>query len=469
MLLGKYGWAYLGLKFIILGIITLLISFDMQPDSWWLHGCWCILGGLLLLPVLIKLIHSNTVVILSDHRITLILSFALYFLYGAAMLYFATEDQISNRLIEFPVDAQLAMRIDAMNAIGLGIILVISTFSRWRWLAKQVYQLTISFSNLSQIKCLWTLMLLSCLPTYYVFFHDINMFGEGDIISGIWRFSDKISLVMALLSIIYRGPGSLYINIFSIFYLLFLSITGVILFSKQSAILPLITIAIGLSIRYNTLKILPIAVLVIAIFYNFIGGPIAYSRINFYNISQDSILSGRINNIISGIDAADDELDSAKFSSWGRLCYIPSQAAALYFYDIDNGGKDFQMIPLMFVPRFILPNKENTTATGTEFYYKITGQLSSSTGTGIFFSGYYSLGWLGLILSSCLCGWLIAQTSTIAFIVLSRFSIPLIPFAFAGNFMAFRIDGSFLSDYLGFSLYIFYPIIFLSLILKLLR
>jgi hypothetical protein len=103
------------------------------------------------------------------------------------------------------------------------------------------------------------------------------------------------------------------------------------------------------------------------------------------------------------------------------------------------------------------------------FNEKITGYRTSSTGQGIFSTGYYSGGWSGVFWAGVLAGFVLAQTSAIARAVLEKRATLLLPLALIGVFIAFRIDGSFLADYAGAFVYLLYVILFFWLLLTLLR
>ena len=92
----------------------------------------------------------------------------------------------------------------------------------------------------------------------------------------------------------------------------------------------------------------------------------------------------------------------------------------------------------------------------------------SSTAPGIFASGYYHGGWFGMLLASVLCGWVLAQTSAVARAIYTERAVLLVPLAMLGMFIAFRIDGDFIPDYLGAFMFVVYPIAGAALIVRLL-
>ena len=200
--------------------------------------------------------------------------------------------------------------------------------------------------------------------------------------------------------------------------------------------------------RYSVRKVLPTGILVLVILLGSIGGAVAYGR-NSLDRQVSYALSERWETFKEGLVTSETASELARFSAWNRLCYVPSQIAAYDFYNVGNGGKDFSLIPWLFVPRFVAPEKPVITQTNIDFTIKINGNQYSSTGMGIFFSGYYDAGWFGVLIVSVICGWILAQTSAMAMAILRRNALLLLPFALAGVYMAFRIDGQAVAEYIG--------------------
>ena len=65
---------------------------------------------------------------------------------------------------------------------------------------------------------------------------------------------------------------------------------------------------------------------------------------------------------------------------------------------------------------------------------------------GVFVSGYYNGGWIGLSVISLVCGMILRQISYLSRVIVETGSHLLYPFVLFGVYMAFRIDGHFLDD-----------------------
>jgi hypothetical protein len=241
---------------------------------------------------------------------------------------------------------------------------------------------------------------------------------------------------------------------------------GLLLFNKSAVLLPIAALVAGLSIRYSPRIVLPVGLLVIVSLFLSIGGSTSYGRIALGPGAGGGI-EARGNVLIESLSDASKNAGSAEYQPWARFCYVPSQNAALDFYDQGRGGDDFRLIPWLFVPRALAPDKPVITQSAYDFNTKITGFEGSSTGQGVFASGYYNGGWLGALVASVLCGWLLAQTSAIAQAIFQRRALLLLPIALLGVYMAFRIDGHFVADYMGAFVFILYPLLGAALVLGL--
>lgn len=460
------GWVWVGLQFFLLGVVSLVGSYFIEEDQWIYHGFFCVAGTMIALLRFIKYRQVNFNVFLTEHRLMFLFSFTFYFLIGASLLAFGASDDIANRMMEYAVDAPFALKIDAINAIGFGIALTVSALTRPIWLPRMVYQIGLGANKINLFKAIVIMTIIGLCAKYYVISNDFS--ANPEIISGLWRNASMAPLVVILVGMIYQGKNQFGIRLIAGVMALSLSVLGLLEFNKSDFLLPVMMLVGGIAIRNNSKSIFLIGTVAGFVLLATVGGAVGYSRINISSIESTS-LSDRLALVEAGLEAAKQQVDSANYSAWGRISYVNSQAAALDFYDRGIGGDDFSLIPWLFVPRVLAPNKPNLTSSGSDFYYKITGFEGSSTGQGIFANGYYNLGWLGLIISAMLCGWIVMQTSAIAERIIASKALLLYPMVFSGLFIAFRIDGNFLTDFLGVFIMISYFIFGLWLVMVVLR
>lgn len=448
-------WFPLGVAFFVLGMAAIPLSWWIRGDDWWVHGLWCAVGIAFVLPTLTRVLRDGFRIVLTDHLVMFVGAFALYFLFGALLLVVGPEAEIQHALAYYPIDARDAMRVDAVNGVGFGLALMAASLSNGRWLARQADRMSAVTSKVTVEVAVPLFLILGAAASLNVLAVDLGL-REG-IVSGAWRAAGKFSLVAIFLGCAHKGRGEKSMRLFAVVVALVEAAGGLLLFSKTATLLPLAAIVAGYSTRYRRRFVIPVGVAVLVIIFVSIGGLVGFSR---------SSLGVEVGGPVARWQALSEGLARLRggggltgYAPWARLSYTPPQAAALDFYDAGIGGDEIRLIPWLFVPRALAVNKPIITQSSADFHTKITGREGSSTGQGIFASGYYNAGWLGVLFASVLCGWILAQTSAIARAILNRRAILLLPLALLGVYMAFRIDGHFLADYLGLFVFVLYPLL----------
>ena len=456
------GWLRAGFAFLLLGIAALIASDMVEQQTWWVHGAWCISGLLMAAPVLGVALSAGFALVLRDHLVMFISAFALYFLFGSSLLALGPEQDIVATLSAYPVDAQMALRVDAVNAIGFGIALMTAALSPRGWFQRQADRVARAASRVSALKVMVVLMALGAGALLNTLSVDLGL-REG-VVSGTWRTVANFSLVAIYLGSSYRGRHQRALLAVAALIVGTQAFGGLLQFNKTAMLLPLAALTAGLAVRYGASKVLPGGLVLLAGLFFTSAGVVSFGR-NTLGANSGTSIADRWAVLREGFSASRSNDDAAAYSAWARLCYVPSEGAALDFYDTGMGGDDLRLIPWLFVPRVLAPDKPIITQTSAEFHTKISGNEGSSTGQGVFASGYYNAGWPGVLLASVLCGWLLAQTSAIANAIFLRQALLLLPFALLGVYMAFRIDGHFVGDYLGAFISILYPLLAGSFVL----
>lgn len=464
-LLKKRGWLGLAAAFFALGIVALLLADMVRADEWWVHGIWCLCGLVIVAPLVAKVFRAKFGLILSDHLVMFTAAFALYFLFGALLLWLGDEKSIAENLSYFPTDARDALLADSVNSIGFSIALLAGSLSTGRWLGRHADRLATIAKRVPAPLAMAFLMVVGVLASVNVLAVDLA-FSPG-VIAGIWRAGANFILVAILLSSSYQGRHEGIIRLIAVLVTVAQALIGILLFNKSSVLLPMGVLVAGLSMRFGARKILLPGLVLLGFVLLSITDVVSYGRSNLDIQGNMPIpLAERWVVMKEGFAVSSASDESNQGSTWGRLCYIAPQVAAMDLYKHGRGGDEIRLIPWTFVPRMLAPDKPIMTRGGGELHQKITGNSGSSTGTGIFVSGYYNAGWPGTIFSSLLCGWLLAQTSAIAHAILARRAFILLPLVMLGVFMAFRIDGDFLNDYLGAFNFILYPLLAMAMLLS---
>jgi len=451
----RRSWLLLAMVSAFAGITSLAAALIAQADDWWMHGLWCVVFGSICLIVLVRELRGGVGRVLSDHRLMFLAAFVFYFCIGASFMAFGNEAEISRVLRYYHVDAPLAMRANAVNALGLAIALCAATLFPSGWARRSADMAATTATRIPFLLAISIFGLVGLLASLYMLGNDLGF--QADIVPGIVRNVAQLTLIAVFLACSYGGRSTAIVRGGGILLGLFLSLTGMITFSKTQMLLPLAAVIGGLAWARKSRSTLVVGSLLLLALFVATSDPVAYAR----NTLGDRVAAvpERLALFSDGFGAAQVRDPLAEASPWGRLSYVTSQGAGMDFYDQGIGANDFALIPWLFVPRLLAPDKPVITETPRTFHEKISGHRGSSTGQGIFSTGYYSGGWLGVVLAALLSGIVLSQTSAIASAVLARRAVFLLPFALYGVFIAFRIDGSFLSDYLGAFVFILYPMI----------
>lgn len=454
-------WARLGIAYLALGVIAWLIEPSTGPDDWWRHGLWCLAGIAVAALVVAKMFVVPFSVVLVEHRLMFLASFALYFLFGAALLAVGPESELEASLRYYPITAADAMRVNAINGFGFGLALMTSWLARGRLLGICAARSASLLDNVPIHLVIGLFLAIGGVSYIYVLSFDIG-FHDG-VVPGFIRALRNLSLVAIFLAAAYRGKGEAWFRAMAVLMAVAYAIGGTLQFNKTEVLVGIAAFVAGSALRFTSRWILPVGVIVLVVVYVLLGSIIAPGRLA---IAYEGVrtLSERLEVVRDELERVQDDIASAPRGSWSRLSYTVPQAAALDFWDAGQGGDGFELLGWSLIPRFLDQDKPEMTKTGREFHEKITGSAHASyTGQGIFASGYYHGGWLGFIFASIVCGWIIAQTSAIAREIVEAGALLLSPFSLLGLYIAFRIDGDFVSDYVGAFVFIMYPIVALSL------
>lgn len=450
-------WVRLGVAYLVLGAGAWWYAPRADPFSWFVHGAWCFLGLAVALPTLLAVFRRGFTVVLTDHRLIFLAAFSLYFLFGAALPAVGPVRQAESSLSLYPTDPSSALRADAVNALGFGVALLTSGLSRGRWLGNQAGRVAGFVGRVPYNRVVGLFLLIGAAATSYRIPFDLG-FRQG-VVSGAVRALAQLSLVAIFMASSSRGANERVLRWFGVALTVVLVVVGAAQFMKSEALLPLLALMGGLAFRFGTRRVLPIGLALIVAAFWFLGDLVNYGRSATGTSNSPSSLSQRWSYLQEGWAISRSLGEAPEYGYWGRLCYVPAQVAALEFRDEGRGGNGLQLMWWVFVPRFLAPNKPQMTGMFAEFNEKITGSDLSSNSPGIFGSGYYHGGWWGLWLASVLCGWILAQTSAIARAVYVHRAALLMPFSLLGMFIAFRIDGDFIPDYLGVFMFILYPLL----------
>lgn len=115
--------------------------------------------------------------------------------------------------------------------------------------------------------------------------------------------------------------------------------------------------------------------------------------------------------------------DDNRYSAWQRLAYSQPQAFAMQEYDSGRPGDTLSNAWIVFIPRFIWPEKPVGISPAMDFYELVTGRRGTFLGLSVFGDGYWNFGWVGVVMFSGMMGFVIGLMSkwTLAWLALRHF------------------------------------------------
>ncbi len=136
-------------------------------------------------------------------------------------------------------------------------------------------------------------------------------------------------------------------------------------------------------------------------------------------------------------------------SELSRLSYVNAATFIIHLYDSGQPSNWPKLIPAVFVPRFLWPEKPIITAIGMNIYELGTGNRGSSSGAGIFAETYWAMGWWGVIFFMSVYGVIIGVLTRFALGVMHDGRWLYFPVVLMALRYGMRTDGHYISDVAG--------------------
>lgn len=453
----KKIWRIAGFAQILIAFIA-WAGFDVRSDEWWICGAYLLLSGLLLSWSVFLAARRHAEAVLADHFFVLAVAYLAYYIFGALLIPIGPREQIEFSLSYYDIDATIGMRVAIINSMGMGLALIAGSIAPVRMFAYFSRSAVQVGAKIPVEKVIGVFLIAGAISYFYVVNFELTQDPRDAVVAGLWRTFSKLLLVAIFLAVAHTGKAALMLRSMAVVLVVLYAIGGMLLLNKSQVLLPLVAFFLGHAWRKGVRRtFIPGLALLIAL-YLAIGSPVTTAR-NLAGSMVDGDWNYRISLLWSGLWTPDQDSIEAINHPWSRFCYTPPQAAALDLYDAGRGGDDFPKMGWTFVPRFLFPNKPIMTDSGPDFHYKISGNMNSSTGHGVFVNGYYNAGTFGVLIVAVSVGFMLACTSAFAATAFSMRSPLWLPVALLGSYMALRIDGHFLADYVGPFVLILYAVI----------
>ena len=334
-----------------------------------------------------------------------------------------------------------------MNCVGLGLVRIVGALAS---LPRWVVFVRKAIAAGRKMPRQWTIVMFLAVglgASMYVFQVDSGQVrqvipGARENVGAIGTGGDP------LLAAAHRGAGAKMLLTLAIMVAWMEAVVGLLMLNKSAALLPLCALMGGLAMRYGMRRVIIPGLATVAIVFLLIAGPVNSAPVKFGILAGGGEFTERSEYLRESFTDKGIGPEQSSYNTWSRLCYMPSEAAALYLYDSGQGGDDYKKMGWVFVPRLLFPSKP-IISSGGDFNRKVTGIETSASAPGVLADGYYNLGWFGLVASASLMGLVLAMTSALSLQVLLTKSLLWLPAGLMGAFMAFRLDGHFVNDIWG--------------------
>lgn len=454
-----------GPDFFVWGLVCIICSYALSPEDWPALGFFAITGLLIASYRVLQMSRNKPDEILNNVFFTFILAFSIFFLFGPLLQVFGNPEEIEYSRNFFPITADKALMVLGANLIGFGISLIIGGILHFGTFVNSTLKVFNHIPSINVRRISVWLVVLGLTFKSYVLYNDLFI---DEVISGIYRSAE---LLMPVGVFLYFKENELALKPMTVVFLcasLLYSVGGLVEFNKTEIFIPLIALVGGLLVRNMTLTRLAVTIAGLGVLLQILQPINSDARNEVFHRVKPS-LEDRFG-IFQGAFEGKFKIDELyNVGIWARLDYTSPDAAAMWFYKNGNGGDSYQLIPWAFVPRFLFPDKPEMTAAGAKFTDKVLGFNTSSTGLGVFISGYYDLGWFGLIGASVLAGFILAWYRAVIVAAQISKSATLLIIGLLGHWSAFFVSGDYLASYLGsfvISLYAVYAVSLIYIVVR---
>lgn len=440
---------------LMLGLAALTLHNTVESDQFEWRLLLIIPAILLIASRLFAVLRDDIACVVIDHRVVFSLFFCLYFLIGASVASFEQDDPEKFNVTGLPINEEFLLLTDAINLIGFGVALGVSTIFRPVYLEGKIGHLAETLNQRLVISSRSLCGLLICIgfvAKVYLFLNAVTQ--NLAPISGVYHYLALALPFGIFVFVLFEKQLHFKIICSLVFLVAVSSLIGVVLFSKFDVMTPVGALFAAYSVRKKSILMLALTILGCIGLLGELAGAIQYSRDRLFDLGGADVLT-RFDIFIDGMIAARSAAESSHgynttdYFLWGRFSFTEPQIFAVQQYEQGEPSLDWLLWPWVFVPRFLDEAKPIMSLAGQILFSKMLPRTGSSVSIGIFVDGYYNGGWLGVIVFSSVAGWILSCTSAIAKVVQDKQSVVLYPLLAVGLYIGFKVDGFWITDYLA--------------------
>ncbi|MBA4762014.1 hypothetical protein [Sphingomonas sp.] len=230
------------------------------------------------------------------------------------------------------------------------------------------------------------------------------------------------------------------------------SIAGIVQLSKYASLFPALMLPVAY--LYNKISFKRI-MLIVSIFvpYYFVVADIVTEGRRLVERTEENraVLSDTIRVLSARATGADQsQADAPEYQiGWARLSYVNAGAFAISQYDQGLPGDSLRDVFVVWIPRIFYPDKPIITDIGRDFTFRANGNYNSSTSPSIPAEGYWTFGWLGVVMFAAVVATVLTFWSIYSVAAVMREAWHLLLVVALGMRLGGRIDGMLVIDVIG--------------------
>lgn len=232
------------------------------------------------------------------------------------------------------------------------------------------------------------------------------------------------------------------------------SLLGLMAFSKQSVIMPIVMLLLGYFYLLPQIRrLLIVSAVILTVFYS-VTPIVDFGRyvmqVRYGGIDAPAPPAERLEIVFDYFDprsiaVGDDGVNYASL----RFSYVNVGAFVTSTRDAGQKGNTYDNALAVFVPRFLWKDKPVITELARQLSYDATGNWNNSVAPGLAPEAYWNDGWFGIAYMGIFVGVIISMWSIYNLAVQVAGAWYLFPVILLGVRMGSRFDGFFVSDVLG--------------------
>ena len=336
----------------------------------------------------------------------LLMATSVYFGFGPLLYFFGAKDAKDYCEAVWPVTLDDLYWVTLVNGIGVALV-----FGVWWWRTRPMIHLqSIPFTHHGVVRTMAIFYVIG-LPA-----RSITLLSEFGLInytapSFLGWFGNFSNMGLVLLTATAFRRGGAWWSLCSAMLLLDV-VAALGTFGKMPIVLSVMPCLLGYMLYRPGVKSL--LWVPIILFFTYLAGNsyVTYCRANGWG---GDTMATRIETaksyFTSGQDAKQKEYEQSQ-NWWSRLNYANNQTFVMQDYKEGSPGNSFELALYAPIPRFLWPGKP-IIESGYELYHRLTGGETASFGIGFFVEAYWNGGWLYVILSSLVVGWILGTITLV--------------------------------------------------------